>query len=119
MAPIRPASLRFWLTNMVALGLGGVSLWFVWRRSFTLPKLGRGDLRLMLGLWLFAGLEMTILPMWLGWPLLAAVCTFLDELTDFVGYKAEFLRLFGFGIDGVDYAADVDVMPSIDGLITL
>ena len=43
----------------------------------------------------------------------------LDELTDFVGYKAEFLRLFGFGIDGVDYAADVDVMPSIDGLITL
>ncbi|RBP51397.1 enoyl-ACP reductase FabV [Arenicella xantha] len=31
----------------------------------------------------------------------------LNELTDFAGYKAEFLRLFGFGIDGVDYDADV------------
>ena len=30
------------------------------------------------------------------------------QLTDFAGYKAEFLRLFGFGIDGVDYDADVD-----------
>ncbi|OZI51867.1 enoyl-ACP reductase FabV [Bordetella genomosp. 5] len=30
------------------------------------------------------------------------------QLTDFAGYKAEFLRLFGFGIDGVDYEADVD-----------
>ncbi|OZI64258.1 enoyl-ACP reductase FabV [Bordetella genomosp. 1] len=30
------------------------------------------------------------------------------ELTDFAGYKAEFLRLFGFGIDGVDYDADVN-----------
>lgn len=32
----------------------------------------------------------------------------LDELTDFAGYKSEFLRLFGFGIDGVDYEKDVD-----------
>ena len=31
----------------------------------------------------------------------------LYQLTDFAGYKSEFLRLFGFGIDGVDYAADV------------
>ena len=23
-------------------------------------------------------------------------------------YKSQFLRLFGFGIDGVDYAGDVD-----------
>jgi enoyl-[acyl-carrier protein] reductase/trans-2-enoyl-CoA reductase (NAD+) len=30
----------------------------------------------------------------------------LFELTDFAGYKAEFLRLFGFGIDGVDYDAE-------------
>ncbi len=30
------------------------------------------------------------------------------ELTDFAGYKAEFLRLFGFGIAGVDYDADVN-----------
>ena len=31
----------------------------------------------------------------------------LHELTDFAGYQAEFLRLFGFGVDGVDYEADV------------
>lgn len=30
----------------------------------------------------------------------------LFELTDFAGYKAEFLRLFGFGIEGVDYDAE-------------
>ncbi len=29
-------------------------------------------------------------------------------MTDFVGYKQEFLRLFGFEIPGVDYEADVD-----------
>ena len=32
----------------------------------------------------------------------------VDELTDFVGYQEEFLRLFGFGIDGVDYEAEVE-----------
>ncbi len=31
----------------------------------------------------------------------------LSELTDFAGYKHEFLSLFGFDIDGVDYEADV------------
>ncbi len=31
----------------------------------------------------------------------------LHELTDFEGYNAEFLRLFGFGLDGVDYEADI------------
>ena len=36
----------------------------------------------------------------------------LFEISDMQGYKAEFLRLFGFGIDGVDYDADVNpVMP--------
>ena len=30
----------------------------------------------------------------------------LFELTDFAGYKSEFLRLFGFGIDNVDYDAE-------------
>lgn len=30
----------------------------------------------------------------------------LFELTDFAGYKAEFLRLFGFGLNGVDYDAE-------------
>jgi enoyl-[acyl-carrier protein] reductase/trans-2-enoyl-CoA reductase (NAD+) len=32
----------------------------------------------------------------------------LSELTDYQEYKAEFLKLFGFGIEGVDYEADVN-----------
>jgi enoyl-[acyl-carrier protein] reductase/trans-2-enoyl-CoA reductase (NAD+) len=32
----------------------------------------------------------------------------LSELSDFSGYKDEFLRLFGFGIEGVDYEADTN-----------
>ena len=31
----------------------------------------------------------------------------ISELTDFAGYKKEFLQLFGFEVDGVDYEADV------------
>ena len=34
----------------------------------------------------------------------------LFELTDYQGYKDEFMKLFGFGIDGVDYEADVDTL---------
>ncbi|MBV7297694.1 enoyl-ACP reductase FabV [Enterovibrio paralichthyis] len=36
----------------------------------------------------------------------------LKELTDYVEYKEEFLKLFGFGVDGVDYEADVN--PEVD-----
>lgn len=36
----------------------------------------------------------------------------LAELSDYDGYRAEFLRLFGFGIDGVDY--DADINPLVD-----
>jgi enoyl-[acyl-carrier protein] reductase/trans-2-enoyl-CoA reductase (NAD+) len=32
----------------------------------------------------------------------------LRDLTDFSAYQAEFLKLFGFGIDGIDYDADVN-----------
>lgn len=32
----------------------------------------------------------------------------LSELSDFSGYKSEFLKLFGFGLPGVDYEADTD-----------
>ncbi|HEV8321934.1 MAG TPA: enoyl-ACP reductase FabV [Myxococcota bacterium] len=32
----------------------------------------------------------------------------LDALSDFAGYQAEFMRLFGFSVPGVDYRADVD-----------
>jgi len=32
------------------------------------------------------------------------------EITDYQGYKDEFLKLFGFGIDGIDYDADVETL---------
>jgi enoyl-[acyl-carrier protein] reductase / trans-2-enoyl-CoA reductase (NAD+) len=32
----------------------------------------------------------------------------LTELSDIAGYRTEFLKLFGFGLPGVDYEADVD-----------
>jgi enoyl-[acyl-carrier protein] reductase/trans-2-enoyl-CoA reductase (NAD+) len=32
----------------------------------------------------------------------------LDEFGDFEGYQSSFLRLFGFGLSGVDYSADTD-----------
>jgi len=40
------------------------------------------------------------------WPLLTTET--LGELADLGEYKSQFLRLFGFGIDGVDYTQDVD-----------
>ena len=41
----------------------------------------------------------------------------IDELTDYVGYHNEFLRLFGFGIDSVDYEQDVNPVVEISQLI--
>ncbi|HQZ29029.1 MAG TPA: bifunctional NADH-specific enoyl-ACP reductase/trans-2-enoyl-CoA reductase, partial [Verrucomicrobiales bacterium] len=32
----------------------------------------------------------------------------LSEISDFSGYKKEFLRLFGFGLEGVDYEAETN-----------
>lgn len=32
----------------------------------------------------------------------------LNDISDFAGYQSEFLRLFGFGLDGVDYEAETD-----------
>jgi enoyl-[acyl-carrier protein] reductase / trans-2-enoyl-CoA reductase (NAD+) len=32
----------------------------------------------------------------------------LESLSDIVGYRREFMKLFGFELDGVDYEADVD-----------
>jgi enoyl-[acyl-carrier protein] reductase/trans-2-enoyl-CoA reductase (NAD+) len=40
-------------------------------------------------------------------------------LTDFAGYKKDFLKLFGFEIDGVDYDADVNPDVKIPNLITV
>ncbi len=41
----------------------------------------------------------------------------LNELTDIKGYKHEFLKLFGFEIDGVDYDADVNPNVPIKNLV--
>ena len=40
------------------------------------------------------------------WPLVDT--TNLTELGDLAGFREDFLKIFGFGIDGVDYDADVD-----------
>jgi enoyl-[acyl-carrier protein] reductase/trans-2-enoyl-CoA reductase (NAD+) len=40
----------------------------------------------------------------------------LRQLSDFAGYKREFLQLFGFEIDGVDYEADVNPLVLIDNM---
>jgi enoyl-[acyl-carrier protein] reductase / trans-2-enoyl-CoA reductase (NAD+) len=40
------------------------------------------------------------------WPRLATEN--LHEFTDFAGYQEEFLKLFGFGVAGVDYEAEVE-----------
>jgi len=41
----------------------------------------------------------------------------LNELSDFAGYRREFLQLFGFEVDGVDYDADVDPQVPIPQLV--
>ncbi|GGB16453.1 enoyl-ACP reductase FabV [Agarivorans gilvus] len=38
----------------------------------------------------------------------------LKQYTDYEYYKAEFLKLFGFGVSGVDYEADVDLQVPFD-----
>lgn len=38
----------------------------------------------------------------------------LSQLTDYQGYKDEFLKLFGFGWNGVDYDADVEPVADFD-----
>jgi enoyl-[acyl-carrier protein] reductase/trans-2-enoyl-CoA reductase (NAD+) len=43
----------------------------------------------------------------------------LNELTDFVGYKTEFMHLFGFGLEGVDYEADVNPDVKIKNLVQM
>ncbi|KZN54092.1 enoyl-ACP reductase FabV [Pseudoalteromonas luteoviolacea] len=41
----------------------------------------------------------------------------IDALTDYEGYHNEFLKLFGFGVDGVDYDADVNTIAEINNLV--
>lgn len=40
----------------------------------------------------------------------------INELTDFKGYKQDFLKLFGFEVDGVDYEADVNPVVPIQNM---
>ncbi len=40
----------------------------------------------------------------------------LGELTDIEGYRDEFHRLFGFGVSGVDYSAEVDPVVKIESI---
>ncbi len=47
------------------------------------------------------------------WP---EVCTEnLSALTDIAGYRTEFLKLFGFGVPGIDYEADVNPHVELGG----
>lgn len=48
------------------------------------------------------------------WPTITTENLF--DLTDYQEYKDEFLRLFGFNVDGVDYDADVDTLVEFDCL---
>lgn len=41
----------------------------------------------------------------------------LPELGDLNGYKSDFLNLFGFGFEGVDYLADVNENIEMEGLV--
>lgn len=41
----------------------------------------------------------------------------LKEIGDLAGYKHDFLNLFGFGFDGVDYLADTDEMVNIPSIL--
>lgn len=43
----------------------------------------------------------------------------IDTDTDFVGYHREFLNLFGFEIEGVDYEVDVSPLAHIEALIDM
>lgn len=43
----------------------------------------------------------------------------LDAISDFRGFRADFLKLFGFGVAGVDYEADVSTDVPIDKMIDL
>ncbi|GLX82425.1 enoyl-ACP reductase FabV [Thalassotalea eurytherma] len=41
----------------------------------------------------------------------------IDSMTDYAGYHHEFLKLFGFAVDGVDYEADVSPVVDINNLV--
>ncbi|MGB3623110.1 MAG: bifunctional NADH-specific enoyl-ACP reductase/trans-2-enoyl-CoA reductase, partial [Ketobacter sp.] len=40
----------------------------------------------------------------------------LNEVSDFKGFRTEFMQLFGFNVEGVDYDADINVDVPINQL---
>lgn len=42
----------------------------------------------------------------------------LESLSDISGYRADFLKLFGFGLPGIDYEKEVDPDVKIEGLVS-
>jgi enoyl-[acyl-carrier protein] reductase/trans-2-enoyl-CoA reductase (NAD+) len=47
---------------------------------------------------------------------LQATTESLPEIGDLQGYKQDFLNLFGFGFEGVDYLADANEMVSVSSI---
>jgi enoyl-[acyl-carrier protein] reductase/trans-2-enoyl-CoA reductase (NAD+) len=43
----------------------------------------------------------------------------LNSISDFRGYRAEFLNLFGFGVPGIDYDADINPEAAMNHLVDL
>lgn len=41
----------------------------------------------------------------------------LSEIGDIAGYRTEFMKLFGFGLEGVNYELDVEQNVGIDGIV--
>jgi len=41
----------------------------------------------------------------------------IDQLCDYAGYQEDFLKLFGFNLEGVDYEAEVDPEVNMSGLV--
>lgn len=41
----------------------------------------------------------------------------LNDISDFRGFRTEFMQLFGFNVDGVDYDADVDAEVPVNNLV--
>ena len=41
----------------------------------------------------------------------------LNELTDFRGFRSDFLKLFGFGVEGIDYDVDVESQRPINHIV--
>ncbi len=41
----------------------------------------------------------------------------LSEIADFAGYQSEFMHLFGFEMDGIDYEADIDPVRLINNCV--